>query len=361
MKLHTIMHHAKEHSTTILFLAGFVFDMILLPDAGHALTLYIGFVYLGIVAISILFREMLVARNRATKLEEKIYNIFTFAIAYFSGSALSFVCVYAFRSADIQASWPLFVILLLCILVNETISAHNFRLTLDVTVLFIATLFFTVFNMPLIVGVQNNVVFLVSIGVTIVISLIFIMLLKKTSETADMESGRAVALAVGVPMFVGMLYFLNAIPAVPLALHTAGVFHRVEKNDQGEFIALIEEEESSSFFKNPFARKTHYVSPQDDGIYFYGAVDAPAEITAPLSHVWEKYNNTTKHWEEKLVIPFSIEGGRENGYRAYSKKESIEEGLWRVTIKVDTNRVVGRKTFNVVYSKNTIFLQEVKL
>ena len=44
------------------------------------------------------------------------------------------------------------------------------------------------------------------------------MLLKKTSETAEKEAGRSVALAIGIPMFVGMLYFLNAIPAVPLTI-----------------------------------------------------------------------------------------------------------------------------------------------
>lgn len=334
--------------------------MLVLPDAGHVLTRYLGFGYLGIVACSIILREVLVARNRATRFEEKMYNMFTFCIAYFSGSALSFVCVYAFRSADFAASWPLFVILLLCILVNETVSAHNFRLMLDVAVLFIALLFFSIFTMPTVVGIQNNIVFVGSIAVTIVASLIFIVILRTTSETAEQEYPRAIALAFGIPMFVGMLYFLNAIPAVPLSLHTAGVYHRVEKTESGDFIALTDDE-SSPWYTRLFERQTHYVSPGDDGVYFYGSVDAPALITAPLSHVWEKYNPQTKLWEEKLTIPFGIEGGRDEGYRAYSKKESIEDGLWRVTIKVDTNRVVGRRTFNVLHSKNTVFLKRVVL
>ena len=361
MTIRKTIHHIKEHSTTILFLSGFIFDMIMLPEAGHVLTRYIGFGYLGIVAISILLRELLVSRNRATKLEERTYNFLSFAIAYFSGSALSFVCVYAFRSADIAASWPLFVILLLCILVNETISAHNFRLMLDITVLFIANLFFTVFNTPLIVGVQNDFVFLCSVGASILVSLVFITLLRHTSETAETETPRALSLAFGIPMFVGMLYFLNAIPAVPLSLNTAGVYHKIEKNSAGEFVALTEAENKNPLFKNPFARTTYYMDQLDDAIYFYGAVDAPAKITAPLSHVWEKYDDTTKQWVAEAPIPISLQGGREGGYRAYSKKENITEGLWRVTIKVDTSRVVGRRTFYIVKSKQAIFLKEVKL
>jgi hypothetical protein len=82
-------------------------------------------------------------------------------------------------------------------------------------------------------------------------------------------------------------------------------------------------------------------------VYFFSAVSAPALLTAPLSHVWEYYEPGTQQWQEKTVISFTLAGGREDGYRAYSHKENITEGLWRVTVKVDDKRIVGRMKFYI--------------
>ena len=89
-------------------------------------------------------------------------------------------------------------------------------------------------------------------------------------------------------------------------------------------------------------------------------MNAPALLTAPLSHVWEEYDEATKQWNEKARITFTLAGGRDDGYRAFSQKEFVTEGLWRVTVKVDDNRIVGRVTFKVLKSQS-VPLKEVKL
>jgi hypothetical protein len=359
MKYYKFLRELKEHSTTLLFLGGFAFDMMLLPDATHTLTRYIGLGYLCSVGLFIMWRELLVSRNRANSFEAKMYSFLTFLIAYFLGSALSFVCVYSFRSADLGVSWPFFIILFLCIFANEFVSTHNFRLTLDIAVLFIATLFFIIFNTPLILKVQNDMTFGVSIMVTIVISIMYIYVLRITSETAEREAPRATALAIGIPMFVGMLYILNVIPAVPLSLGGAGVYHNITHNDDRGFILFGEEKSRFAWIKDSVYTPVHYVLPTDDAVYFYSAVNAPAELTAPLSHVWEYYDEGSKKWVVSTTISFGLTGGRENGYRAYSKKENIIDGLWRVTIMVDANRVVGRRTFRVLHGVNSSPLQTI--
>ena len=144
MRFSKIFKESTRHTTTILFVGGFLFDLVILPDAGHFATIWIGFFYLGVVAGSIAFREWVVAQNTVTESERKLFSALTFAIAYFSGSALSFVCVYAIRSAEFSVSWPLLIILLLCILANELTSSHHFRLVLDIGMLLIATLFFII-------------------------------------------------------------------------------------------------------------------------------------------------------------------------------------------------------------------------
>jgi hypothetical protein len=96
-----------------------------------------------------------------------------------------------------------------------------------------------------------------------------------------------------------------------------------------------------------FRAPIYHISEADNGVYFFSAVSAPALLTAPLSHVWEYYDPGTQQWQEKTVISFTLAGGREDGYRAYSHKENITEGLWRVTVKVDDKRIVGRMKFYI--------------
>lgn len=346
-----------SHLTTFIFLGGFLFDAIMLPNIDDVMARYIGLVYLCSVALLIMFREWVVSRNTASEFEQKIYSLSTFGISYFSGSALSFILVYALRSAAFSVSWPLFVILLLCVIANESVSTHNFRFTLDVGVLLIATLFFIIFNTPLILKTQNDIVFGISIAVAIAISMLYVKLLKYSSETATHEAPRTYALAIGIPMFVGMLYVLNIIPAVPLSLKDSGIYHNVTREDGGSFIV---ETETDTRMLAKYKTPIYHLSSTDSGVYFFSAVNAPAELTAPLSHVWEYYNEKTLKWIPSTTVAFDLAGGREDGYRAYSKKESITEGLWRVTVKVDSKRVVGRVKFKVVKGDG-VEIKQIKL
>lgn len=334
------------HLTTFIFIAGFIFDAFMLPDLEDPIARYIGFGYLCLIGLIIMFREWLVSRNTASDFEQKIYSLATFGISYFSGSALSFVFIYALRSAQFSVSWPLFLILLICILANEFVSTHDFRFALDVGVLLTALLFYVIFNLPLLMKVQNDTTFLIAIAVTVLASMAYIFVLKYSSENAYYQAPRGYALAIGIPMFVAMLYYLNVIPAVPLSLKDSGVYHSVIRSSDGEFIAQ-KETDTRKWAK--FLTPVYHLMPADDGVYFFSAVNAPAELTAPISYTWEYFDSTSNRWiVSGDPISFTLAGGREDGYRAYSQKQNITEGLWRVTVRVGNNRIVGRLKFNVV-------------
>jgi hypothetical protein len=318
--------------------------MILLPDVNNALTKYIGLGYILGIAALIAFREWVVARNAADEKERKLFSLSSFGIAYFSGAALSFVFVYALRSAALSVSWPLFLILLLCMVANEMFATHTYRFTIDITVLFIAVVFYVLFNAPFIVNTQNNTVFYVSIIISIIISLVYVFLVSSISETSEEETPRMYALGVGIPMFIGMLYFLNMIPGVPLSLTEGGVYHSVKKLENGAY--LVEEEEGKKLLA-ALRPKVHTISATQSDVFFLSAIRAPHNMTAPITHVWEYYDESKNKWVISTVIPFTLSGGREDGYRAYSHKENIFEGLWRVTVKVDEKRIVGRVKFYI--------------
>ena len=349
--------HAK-HSATFIFLAGFFFDMFMLPNLDDLKARVIAVIYLSIIAISIMFREWVVSRNTASNFEQKIYSLNTLMISFSSGSMLSFIFIYSMRSAALFVSWPLLAILLLCILANEFVSTHSFRFNLDVGILLIAVLFYTIFSTPLVLKVQNDKIFALSIIIAMIISFIYIYFLSFTSENAKYEAPHGYALSIGIPMFVGMLYFLNVIPAVPLSLKESGVYHKITRLNDSTFLA--ESEKDERIFSN-LRTSIYHTNATISDVYFFSSVGAPGELIAPLSHVWEYYDESSKKWIEQGTISFTIEGGRESGYRAYSYKKNIPEGLWRVIVKVDSKRIVGQKKFLVTKTEGPIKIENVDL
>ncbi|HQV47575.1 MAG TPA: DUF2914 domain-containing protein, partial [Nitrospira sp.] len=46
-------------------------------------------------------------------------------------------------------------------------------------------------------------------------------------------------------------------------------------------------------------------------------------------------------------IPLKIAGGREGGYRAYTFKQGLDVGDWRVDVETEDGRVIGRVPVHV--------------
>lgn len=361
MTLRALISKGWQHATTTIFLVGFVTDSFLLPEIDNPATKYLGLSYLVILAIMIYLREWVISRNTASDIERKAFSVLTFGVSFFSGAALSFVFVYAMRSAAFAVSWPLFVILVICMTANEFIASHHYRFTLDIAVFFVAVVFYAIFNVPILFLSVNDFVFMISIVLSVSAGLLYIYLLQRSSEAAYYERGRGYALALGIPMFVGMLYLLNVIPAVPLSLKSSGVYHSVSRvNDASGGSSYVGTKETDTRLFASLRRQTYHMTDDDRGIYFFSSIGAPAQIAAPITHVWEYYDASSNSWVISTTVSFNLSGGRKDGYRAYSMKENLHEGLWRVTVKVDDKRIVGRQRFYIVKGAN-VALEEVKL
>lgn len=344
-----------RHIASGLFFFGFAVDMFLLPDVNDVLSRYIGLIYILSLAVIIIVREIVTLDASSGKAKQTFYSMLTFAIAYFSGSALSFVFVYAWRSAALSVSWPIFVILFLCMLANELISSRKLRSIVDISVLIIASLFYILFNVPFLIGKQNDWVFFLGLVLALTLSFFYIKMFNRlTKRDQQLEN---YLLAILIPTLVGGLYILNLMPAVPLSIKSENVYHYVQRS--GANYLVLDEAASSSIF-DIFRTPVKNITTTDKTLYFFAAVRAPAALTAPITHVWEYYNQNTKEWEIRNKLTFNIYGGRQDGYRAYSNITNAEPGKWRVTVKVDSGRIVGRYKFNVSQAP-TLNLVEKKI
>lgn len=359
IRVKKFIQEGYHHIATVFFFIGFIFDSVNLPSPEEPLAKYLGIFYLVTLGLFLLLREYVVSRNTASKMEQNMYSFLTLGISLLSGAILSFVFIYYFRSAEILVSWPLFLAFVLIIFINEFISSHSFRFMLDLGVLMVSLIFFLVFNIPLFIHEQNDTIFVISVCIATLISFAYLYILSFSSEQAKVFTHKAYALAVGIPIVVMFLYFSNLIPAVPLSLKKADVYHSVVKKENGEFTAIAEPSNEKGLLSYFTRKEIHYT--EGESIYFFSSVSAPSVLEAPLSHVWEYYDENQKTWILSTVIPFPLIGGREGGFRAYSNKDNVFPGLWRVSVKVGDRRVVGRLRFEVIPVTSPVEKMEVKL
>jgi hypothetical protein len=82
-------------------------------------------------------------------------------------------------------------------------------------------------------------------------------------------------------------------------------------------------------------------------LYLYSAVFAPYRLTTAIEHRWEWYDPKTRSWSLQQSVRFSVQGGRADGYRAYSIRSQPKAGDWQVNIVTFDGRSIGRKRFSV--------------
>ena len=187
----------------------------------------------------------------------------------------------------------------------------------------------------------------------------YLYILSFSSEQAKVFTHKAYAIALAVPVVVMVLYFSNLIPAVPLSLKKADVYHQITRTTSNEYIVIAEPANEQGLLSYFTLKKIHYV--EGGSVYFFSSVGAPNALQAPLSHVWEYYDEASKAWIENTVISFPLSGGREDGYRAYSHKENIFPGLWRVSVRVGDRRIVGRLKFKIIKVDTPVTKIELKV
>lgn len=81
------------------------------------------------------------------------------------------------------------------------------------------------------------------------------------------------------------------------------------------------------------------------GLYAFTAVHAPLGLNEHIRHVWRHDGQVVDE------IDLTIQGGRDQGYRAWSRKQHFgpdSEGAWQVDVVTDAGQRLGVIRFNVV-------------
>ena len=173
----------------------------------------------------------------------------------------------------------------------------------------------------------------------------------------DTKSLRGVATVVGgIFVAFNLLYFLNVIPPVPLSLKDIGIYHSVLKRSDGGYTVLYERAHWWEFWRDT---SDTYTIGAGGSASCFSSVFAPSDLTAPIYHRWE-YRDAGD-WQTESRVAFSINGGRDEGYRGYTTKALLTPGAWRCSVETAQGQLIGRVGFTVVAASTTPALSQKTL
>ncbi len=254
-----------------------------------------------------------------------------------------FLVFYA-RSAVMAASWPFLLLLAGFLVGNETFRKYHSRLVFSSLLLLFAIYSYAIFVVPVFTHSIGKLTFITSGVIAAAVFLLFLRLLKSIGAARFRQSRPQLLLgAAGIFAAMNAFYFFDILPPLPLALANVGVYHSM-KHVGAVYNATAEPE--TWYNSVGLEPAVEHVSPGQP-LYLYSAVFAPIKLTTRIAHRWQWYDSARSRWVTQSLVAFPINGGRDGGYRAYSIKSNPKPGDWRVDIRTEDGRLVGRLKFDV--------------
>jgi hypothetical protein len=291
--------------------------------------------------------NMRAARGR----ESRLTVFLPAALQFCFGSLSSGLLVLYFRSGTFAQSLLFFVILGGLLVGNELLRSRYAQFRFNIAIYYLLLLCYVAMTTPILLHSINTWVFLVS-GVLSLVSigafLWLLVLFARKEILQHIQPAAAVVLMVFV--FFNILYFLNIIPPVPLAMRDIGIYHSLLKRSDGAYVALYE---PPAWYTPWRSTSGTYTLTEGRSAFCFSSVFAPTDLSAPIFHTWEYKDPSTGEWRVRSRVSFPITGGRDDGYRGYSIKSALVPGEWRCSVETAQGSLIGRTSFTAVQASST--------
>jgi hypothetical protein len=188
-------------------------------------------------------------------------------------------------------------------------------------------------------------VFLLSGLISLILITIFLFILFRLIKQKNTSSKKLIiSLILSIFILINFLYFTNLIPPIPLSIKDSGIYHLIERNQNGNLEITSENKAWWEYWK----LYPNYMAVSGSPVYAFSAVFSPTNLNLTIVHEWQHYDEIQKKWITQSRINLSVVGGRDGGFRTYSKLWNLTPGKWRVNIETKQNQIIGNIRFNLV-------------
>ena len=329
------------------FVAGFVFDMLVLGRIDSLHVIGQQMVYLTVITILLMhtFGEeatpsadpAAVSRARRGYLKYR-----PAAVNFLLGTLLNVYTIFFFKSSSLLVSFAFMGALVLLLLANETRRLKALGLSLKFALLSLCFLCFFAYVIPVFLGSIGLTVFLLSMaaGCVPLLAAGAGIALWRPAELARVRRQIFVPLGLVVLGFL-TFYLFRLVPPVPISIPFIGVYHAVEKTEQGYRLE----------YERPRWRWWHngdqsFLAQPGDKVYVFFRIFSPTRFSDEVLMRWYR-KDPARGWMLQDSIPIKIVGGREEGFRGYAFKASYQAGDWKVQIETNDGREIGRIYFEL--------------
>lgn len=260
------------------------------------------------------------------------------AMVFSFGALFSGFIIFYTRSGSLITSWPFILAMILLMLGTEFQKKYFYRLRLQIAVYTTAIIAWSIFFVPVVLRKFGPLIFVVSSLIAIIINAGFFFLLKNINpKKFNIHQKKIIMNALVIICGFNFLYFTNILPPIPLSLKYKAVYYEVNKTPTG----YLGQYEKTAWY-NFFQKRSRIIewNPGED-IFVFTQVFAPAKLQTTILHTWQYYNEQNRKWETRDIIPITIEGGRSDGFRGYTKKQHLDYGSWRVKTKTKNGQILG--------------------
>lgn len=267
------------------------------------------------------------------------------AVKFLFGCLYSAYVVYYFKSATPGRSFVFLGLLVGLLVANEFFGQRMRTGRLRLALYCLCAFSFLLFFVPVATGFPGPGLFTIAaVGAFALTSLVGALMFRGLGDRPLRQVLRPHALGwLGLLGGLFLLDGLGLVPPVPLALMGGGIFHEVERTDEGYVVTW----ETPSWRHR--LRRDDRVFRQREGekAVCFSAVFAPTGMQLAIVHVWEFWDPELG-WTVSNRTPFEVRGGRDRGYRGYTWKRHLKPGHWRVRVVTGADREIGRYAFEVV-------------
>ena len=261
---------------------------------------------------------------------------FSWMVQFCFGSMFSALVVCYFKSSGSLASLILVTVLAVLLVGNEFLKKKYESFGVSLAFFCLLGTMFMNFTIPHLVHRIGFIWFFLST----LLSFLVCLGIQKISHHK-----KRVLIAPGI-ISVGLVvaYIMNWVPPVPLVLKQQLVCQNFDKAtyscdiDDPTFLQILG-------IKLP---SVHRVDGAE--VYYLSSVYAPTDLKAELEYRWYymdpatgKYKLTDKVSTNRMTLV----GGRESGYRSYTKKKNIPAGRYNVETAYKNGAVIGAMKFEV--------------
>ncbi len=347
--IRTFYEKHKRWMPVLFFILGFLFDAIMLHRIDEPIVLVQQALYIilsgWIIGIELI---ELVREVHPPLLIRVIWRYREGLLHFMLGTLLNSYTIFYSKSASAFTSFIFILVLIALLMLNEfkrfgksQTQVHVAFLSLSLTSYFIALI-------PILLGFIGIIPFLIAVLLSAISFLGYFKWLKpELVRLPKLSLTHLILPFSSIQIIFVILYFLQAIPPVPLSVNYMGIFHDIKKKE-GEY-ELSYTRPRWKFWQH--GDQTFSARPGDP-IFCFAQIFSPTGFKDKLQIRW-LFNDPRLGWVPSDAIPLSIVGGREEGFRGFTKKMYYQPGEWRVQVETRDGREVGRIGFYIEKDETT--------